>query len=373
MSYAEFSPNSDAHGALSWPAGEAVAASAPPLGIVMPPPLPPQPSRFYPLRHWRGESSLTVAWWVAGVLGSFVCAVAAVLVLFTFAEWLVEEMLRAFWVLAAIFVSLVVVTVWQSVGIWRSATRYRARGKRFWGGLAKGMVVLAVGQSAWFTATTAAPRLDTLYEIGHGDPGIGPHAFSETKDGKTLVFEGGITIGVADELEKRLAAMDHVEAVQLEFNGGRIAEAEQMANVIKARGLATVVTEKCVSACPTVLLGGRERYLVGDAKIGFHQPSRLGLTAGARAELLAEEEARLVRLGLTPEFAHRTNQARPDEMWYPDRDELLREHVVTEILGEKPAKPAEASAEVKAAKPRGMLHASAAEEGANEVKDHRAD
>lgn len=358
MSYAEISPNFDAHSALAWPADETVAASALPPRIVMPPPLPPQPSGFYPLRHWRGESSLAVAWWVAGVLGSFVCAVAVVLLIFTFAEWLVEEMLHAFWVFAAIFVSLVLVTVWQSVGIWRSATRYRARGKRFWGGLAKAMVVLAVGQSAWFTATTAAPQLYTLYEITHGDPGIGPHAFSETKDGKTLVFEGGITVGVADELEKRLAAMDHVEAVQLESNGGRIAEAERMANVIKARGLSTVVTEKCVSACPTVLLGGRERYLVGDAKIGFHQPSRVGLTAGARARLLAEEEARLVRLGLTLEFARRTNQARPNDMWYPDRDELLREHVVTEILGEKPA---EAPAEVKAVKPRGMLHASAAE------------
>jgi hypothetical protein len=327
----------------------------------MPPPLPPGPSRYYLLRHWRGECSLAVAWWVAGVLGSFLCAVAVVLLLFYFAEWLVEDMRHAFWVLAAVFVALVVVTVWQSVGIWRSATRYRAGGKRFWGALAKCLLVLAVGQAAWFSVTSAAPQLTNLYEIAHGDPTIGPHAFSETKDGRTLVFEGGITYGVADELEKRLAAMDHVEAVQLESNGGRIAEAERMANVIKARGLSTVVTEKCVSACPTVLLGGRERYLVGDARIGFHQPSRVGLTPGARARLLAEEEERLVRLGLTPEFAHRTNQAGPAQMWYPDRDELLREKVVTEILdaNANPVKPAEAPAEAKPVKPRGLLHAAA--------------
>jgi hypothetical protein len=365
MSYAEFSPNSDAHGALAWLVAEPVAAAAlpPPLPprIVMPPPLPPMPSRFYLLRHWRGESSLAVAWWVAGVLGSIVCAFAAALLLFTFAEWLVEEMIRAFWALVAVFIALALVTVWQSVGIWRSATRYRARGKRFWGGLAKCMVVLVVGQAAWFSATAAAPGLTNLYEIGRGDPEIGPHAFSETEDGKTLVFEGGITLGVADELEQRLAAMDHVEAVQLESNGGRIREAERMAHVIKARGLSTVVTVKCLSACPTVLLGGRERYLVRDARIGFHQPTRVGLTAGARAELLAEEEARLVRLGLTPEFARRTNQARPEEMWYPDRDELLREHVVTEILGTKPVKPAEEPAEPKPVKPRGLLHADAGE------------
>ena len=48
-------------------------------------------------------------------------------------------------------------------------------------------------------------------------------------------------------------------------------------------------------------------------------------------------------------------------MWYPDRDELLREHVVTEILGTTPVKPAEEPAEPKPVKPRGMLHASAAE------------
>ncbi|MBR0757481.1 hypothetical protein JQ604_35320 [Bradyrhizobium jicamae] len=364
MSYAEFSPNSDAHGALAWLAEvpASVAVLPPPLPV-MPPPLPPGPSRNYVLRHWRGECRLPVATWVNGFLGSILCVIALLASLIAFGTLLIEEVTATFWTLSAIFAALVSIMVWQCVGVWRSATRYRSGGKRFWGGLAKCVVLLVACPSAWVSATSVVPKLVEWHHMMLHDPEIGPHTFSETGNGTTLVFEGGIKFGVAEELEARLAAMDHVTTVQLESNGGRITEAEKMAHVIKARGLSTVVAGKCVSACPTVLLGGRERYLFGDARIGFHRPSNGGVSSEA---IMAEEEDRLVRLGLSREFAKRTNDAMPDEMWYPAPEELLREKVVTEILRGKP-EPAEAQAE-KAddvapaeVKPRGMLRAAAAD------------
>lgn len=362
MSYAELSANSDGQGALAWLADVRVSAVPPPLPV-MPPPLPPGPSRNYMLRHWRGECRLAVATWVNGFLCSILCVIALLALLIAFGELLIEQETATAWTVTAVFTALAIIIAWQCVGIWRAATRYRRNGKRFWGGLAKCVVVLVAAQAAWVSTKTVPWIVQTHREALYG-PHIGPHTFSETDDGKTLVFEGGIKFGVADELEAHLAAMDHVEAVQLESNGGRIREAEKMAEVIKARGLSTVVAYKCLSACPTVLLGGRERYLFGDAKIGFHRPSYAGRSSAA---VVAEEEDRLVRLGLSREFARRTNQAMPEEMWYPDRDELLREHVVTEILHAKPAEPqAEPHDDVKPAeaqpvKPRGMQRASAAD------------
>src|SRR5207237_432495 len=162
----------------------------------------------------------------------------------------------------------------------------------FWGGLAKCVMLFAVSMHAW-ASYAALPRLRVLYESVQGDAVIGPHAFAVTDNGETLEFSGGITFGVASEFEARLDAMDHVKTVVLNSHGGRSIEAERMADLIKARGLSTSVTQSCLSACPTVFLGGRERILLSSARIGFHQPTaRIGFDEPTAA-LNAEQEARL--------------------------------------------------------------------------------
>jgi hypothetical protein len=332
MSPAEFSCVSDAPGpAPAW----LVAAPRP---LVMPPPLP---SRNYFVRHWRGERSLPFAYWVNGALvgiGFFV-ALVVLLVLCIDLDLLTPRPQAFFRAFSAVYASMVIVAIWQIVGIWRSAARYRVGGKRFWGGLAKCAMLFAVGLHAWASYVTV-PRLRGIYEVVREDAAIGGHAFTVTDNGDTLVFSGGITFGVASELEARLDAMDHVKTVMLNSHGGRSTEAEQMANLIKAHGLSTAVTQSCLSACPTVFLGGRERILLGSARIGFHQPTaRVGFDEPT-ASLNAEQEARLVRLGLSQEFAARANQAPPHRMWYPERAELLREKVATKIVDAEPAEHA---------------------------------
>jgi hypothetical protein len=323
MSLTDFSSFSDAP-APAWP----VAA----LPLVMPPPLP---SRNYFLRHWCGERSLSFAYWVNGALVGIGFVVAFVVLFVLCCELLETRPQTYFRVFSATYASIVMVAIWQVVGIWRSATRYRVGGKRFWGGFAKCVMLLAVGLHVW-ASYAVLPGLRGIYETVRGDALIGPHTFAVIDNGDTLKFSGGITFGVAEELEARLDAMDHVKTVMLNSHGGRSIEAERMADLIKERGLSTAVTRSCLSACPTVLLGGRERILLGSARIGFHQPTaRVGFDEPT-ADLNAEQEARLVRFGLSQEFAARANQARPDSMWYPARAELLREKVVTKIVDAEP-------------------------------------
>jgi hypothetical protein len=331
MSLADFSSVSDADGsAPAWP----VAALPPtlPRPLVMPPPLP---SQNYFLQHWRGERSLSFAYWVNGALVGIGFVVALVVLLVLCGDLLTPRPQTYFRVFSATYASIVMVAIWQVVGIWRSAARYRVSGKRFWGGLAKCVMLLAVGLHVW-ASYAALPGLRGIYETVRGDALIGPHTFAVIDNGETLAFSGGITFGVAEELEARLDAMDHVKTVMLNSHGGRSIEAERMANLIKERGLSTAVTQSCLSACPTVFLGGRERILLGSARIGFHQPTaRVGFDEPTDS-LNAEQEARLVRFGLSQEFAVRANQARPDSMWYPARAELLREKVVTKTVDAEP-------------------------------------
>jgi len=332
MSLADFSSLSEARNPVpAWLTAAPVAAL--PQRVVMPPPLP---SQNYFLQHWRGERSLKFAWWVNGALIGLGFVVALV-ALFVLCVELLETRPQTYLpVFCATYASIVIVATWQIVGIWRSATHYRAGGKPFWGEIAKCVMLLAVSLHVW-AGYVVLPKLRAIHEIARGDGLIGPHSFAVTDNGDTLEFSGGITFGVAEELEARLDAMDHVKTVMLNSYGGRSIEAEQMADLIRARGLSTAVAQTCLSACPTVFLAGRERVLLGSARIGFHQPtSRVGFDEPTAA-LNAEQKARLMRFGLSEEFAMRANQARPSSMWYPARAELLREKVVTKIVDAEPA------------------------------------
>ncbi len=117
--------------------------------------------------------------------------------------------------------------------------------------------------------------------------------------------------------------------VRLNSGGGRVAEAQKMSDLIRARGLATYVTRECESACTIVFLGGTQRFLYTTAKLGFHQPWARGMTERDQRIAIAQEQARLQALfGLSRGFAERANTASPSGMWYPDQAELLRERVV---------------------------------------------
>jgi hypothetical protein len=104
------------------PQGTPYAPAVPPP---LPPPLPPQAlrSRNYFVRHWRGELSLPVSYWLNGVLGGLMIGVivgglAYLIRIRDDAQplmWLAS--LTMTWVAGALL------AVWQTVGVWRSAIR----------------------------------------------------------------------------------------------------------------------------------------------------------------------------------------------------------------------------------------------------------
>jgi hypothetical protein len=314
-------------------------------------PLPKPRSQNYFARHWRGELSLPKSYWLNGVLGGV--AVGAVIAGFGIVIAREGDAKPLLWLAAigAIWLCVLLFAAWQSVGVWRSATRYKRSGRSFWGGAAKTMTVLGALQSAATFATVGAPQLAGIFEIVTGDSRVGPHQFHVLANGQMLEFSGGITFGVASEMEGFLDAMAGVRTVRLDSIGGRIVEAQKMSDIIKARGLSTFVARDCLSACTIVFLGGNERYLLSSARLGFHQPTFRGMTAGARRDTIAGEVQRLQRFGLSWAFAERANTATPSGMWYPDKDELLREHVVTRLVAPNAAgKPAAAGSPPAAGK-----------------------
>ena len=309
--------------------------------LMQPPALPEPRTGNYFARHWRGELSLPVSYWANGVvLSSFIgMASGALLVAFT----IYGEDQPVPWLVALQTSCLVIslIAIWQVVGVWRAATRYKRSGRSFWGGAAKAAVALAALQLAYSWVFLVGPQILDTYEMATGDAALGPHEFNLLADGRMLEFYGVITFGIAKELESLLDENKGVTTVRLASIGGRIREAQKVSDIVKARGLATYVVDECLSACTVVFLGGKERFLLDGASLGFHQPSFRGMTAGARKLAIAEEEARLRAFGLSKRFVERANSASPDDMWYPEQDELVRERVVTWIV---PAQPSNATA-----------------------------
>ena len=63
-----------------------------------------------------------------------------------------------------------------------------------------------------------------------------------------------------------------VRILHLNSNGGRLAEAEKLKNMVTTRNLDTYVNIECQSACVTVFVAGHNRLISKRAVIGLHRP-----------------------------------------------------------------------------------------------------
>jgi len=288
--------------------------------------------RNYFVRHWRGELSLPVSYWVNGFLGNalVVAFVAFIRTSNAFKDDFDPALALAS--IAAIWAGTLLIVTWQIVGAWRSATRHRkTHPGNSWGIFAKVVLALAAIRLLGEVATFGAPQIDEYYRIYAGDNDLPKFSFRILRDGQELEFSGGIRFGAAKEFQHFVDAMGALKVVHLNSAGGRIDEAQRIGDLIKQRRLSTYVSNRCLSACTIVFLSGRERYLGSHGRLGFHQPDFPGMTAEERRSVIANEEKRLVKLGVSPDFARKANEAPPEGMWFPTTAELLGARVATRI------------------------------------------
>ena len=118
---------------------------------------------MYIVRHWRGDLSLAVSYWLSGLIVSVLIPAIGILVIAVLDDHTRQVEL-------ALFVGfrgfLIAAQVWLAVGIWRAASRHVARGGRpRWAALAK--VAVAVGTLCAVTefAGTALPESAELYTL----------------------------------------------------------------------------------------------------------------------------------------------------------------------------------------------------------------
>lgn len=288
--------------------------------------VPPKRANYF-IRHWRGDLSLGVSYWANGMLGTF-------LVLFA-ANMLVEmrDSVGLKWLAVSslvLYALALLVSVWQAVGVWRSAGKHTSRGgSSGWATAARIAVGFGVLSTVGVFINTYIPQSAEMFRILAGDKSLPAYRITVLPGGTEVEFRGGLRAGSAKELEKILAAVPQAKVLHIESIGGRIIEANAMSKLIRTRQMTTYTSERCLSAATLVLMSGKERVIATDAKVGFHAGNFPGLTSDQMREMNDATRATMQAGGVSVSFINRVLSTPNDQMWYPTFEEMRSAGVIT--------------------------------------------
>ncbi|MDF2995487.1 MAG: putative rane protein [Xanthobacteraceae bacterium] len=288
-------------------------------------------------RYWRGEFSLPFSFWVVGILVG-VAAALIVLALNTIFDVSGDyNPYSLFGFLVSLWAIVILATIWQTVGLWRSAThhmheRWRRGRHTFWGGLVKLLLVFSVLASTMQLVQSAFPQIRETYSIAfRGDPDLPDYSLRVMRNGTEIEIVGGFKYGLATDLDRVLRASPQIAVVHLDSIGGRIGEAMKVHDIIRQRRLITYVAARCYSACTLAFAGGGERWLGGAGKLGFHAPDFPGMGPAELSSAVVDQQELLADNGFDPRFIARALSTPATSLWIPTTQELFAGRAVTDL------------------------------------------
>ncbi len=224
-------------------------------------------------RHWRGELSLPVSFWINNGLLMLPLGFALGLLL-VWAELWGQSLQATSTALLVGTVVLSIVSVWAPVGVWRSARVYRDEGgSPGWALAARGLAGLGVLGSVFSLVVDVLPQLPAQLRLAAGQDPIGRLEIQLSADRRSVRLSGPFGMGAAGRFQRTLNSAPELRRVVLESPGGRLFEAHEIATAVHERGLQTRAIGDCASACTLVFVAGSQRSLAPTARLGFHRAS----------------------------------------------------------------------------------------------------
>lgn len=216
--------------------------------------------------------------------------------------------------------------IWQITGTLRSCERNLKGGGDmilYWGCYgASGVVAVVMALNVTSLISTAT---------GANLPPE-PHRVELEVQGDTILIEGFIGFRTHTALLALLEVPDNpYTTLRLNSDGGRIFAARVIASTLILHDLNTEVTGRCASACTLIFLAGRQRHLLEDAQLGFHQylqTSSIRLLDTAQEQ--QKDRAYFKTRGVSDAFIASMFQAEHQEIWFPDRATLVSAGILTD-------------------------------------------
>jgi len=294
----------------------------------------------YILKHWRGQLSLAVSFWV----NVFIINIG----IRVFEFWLTETspienpVLSSQFTITYVFIALAIVYPWQIIGLWRSANRsIEKTKKRFWPGAVKVLVVLGL-LGTFGDLSTSWPDYKDLYRIGFEKDECGDCRVEVMNDGSLIHLKGGLGFGVSTEVRRLLDKNQNVNGIILDSLGGRVYEGRELSKLILIHGLDTYTLKGCYSACVTAFISGNRRYLADGANLAFHQynSGRKGLEQYADMSSEQQKDLKIYeQRGVSQDFVDRMFTAKHDDLWFPTVDEMIAAGVIHAVVNPSTLKP----------------------------------
>lgn len=286
-------------------------------------------TRGYFALHWHGELPLAVSFWVNNILLSIPIGLA----LGGLMAWisLKGEMLQASSIAALVgWPLMLAMDTWCFVGAWRSADRHAEQGgTALWGSATKFVLFLSILSAGASTFLDFVPQLGAYVQMARGIDPIGQVEVTLSSDGRSVKLAGPLGMGDGTRVRKALEHADRLRVVELESPGGRVFEANRIAEFIGEHAWQTRAVGNCESACTLVFMAGKSRQLMPGAQLGFHRA--LAGTFNPVIDRLVNQElaATYRRAGLPEDIIAQTLQTPPWAMWYPGIGELAQGGLIT--------------------------------------------
>lgn len=220
-------------------------------------------------KHWRGEYTLARSYWIHGTLLSVVLALGIASFQATLKNRSLDTVLS---VNLGLLSLIVVATIWQLVGIWRSASRStRATGRRLWQRTAKVVVVIGALLALRNVGTSV---FDTVGVFVASRSNIVAEYTIERLGSTDLILIGAINDDSASEIMYALAD-PAITILRVRSLGGLLSPAERLARFIEAHETMVLAEGECISACVMILAASPAAAIVPGTKVSFHRPETL--------------------------------------------------------------------------------------------------
>ncbi|WP_243050541.1 hypothetical protein [Dyella sp. RRB7] len=291
------------------------------------PPSPPPPSSGYIAAHWKGELPLGQAYWFNGVLLGF----ALVFIESVLLEWLKTShpsLTRVLLVAASYAVLRLVISVWQVVGILRSAALSGSR----WAIVVNILMVLAIVGTLG-RLPTEINQLRLLAQGAAEQRRFDHFAIAPDAAGQAIVASGTVGTGYADAIADAFSTHPSIHRLVLDSVGGDVDNGMQLHDFLVARpDIAVEVDHVCVSACTLAFIGGNQRIVSAKATLGFHQ-MRSMIDSRASVDYAGSAQEKFMSLlsarGASLDFIRLAFAKQGNDFYAPNADELFANHVIT--------------------------------------------
>lgn len=288
----------------------------------------------YLRRHWRGELPLAAAVIVSGAL------VWGAVQLVAFAARRVpmtDYPEAASLLLVAEIALLIVGAVWWGMGVQRAAFRHVELGGSMPVALATGAV--GVGAFFWAGAFWYQSARHVMPDVWATLTGTAPPAAVQIDTAAGVVrLNGDLEFGSMRAVRAALDAHPGVRVVQLESRGGRVAEGLALGALLRDRGVDTLVTGECSSACVTAFAGGARRLIAPHAKLGLHSAGGKGVSAAVVASANRASDEFIAQRGVDWRVLEKGASVANESIWFPEPWLLLASGLATDYAGAAPAK-----------------------------------